>query len=134
MKLQELSRLLSCQRKPPLIPLLATPAVPPFPFKTPANYHRSLHRNKEIIIYMRGIAALFRAKNKFSSVYPVKTSWVATLTPKKVKDDGFEKKEEMKNEEVDPIVTFSKLPPVPPVLGPIVLLSLWETWSTPDEN
>ncbi|KAK9067965.1 hypothetical protein SSX86_012076 [Deinandra increscens subsp. villosa] len=83
---------------------------------------------------MRGIAVLLRAKNKFNSISPVKTSWVGTLTPKKIKDDGFEKKEEMKKVEVDPIVTFSKLPPVPPVLGPLVLLSLWETWSTRDEN
>ncbi|KAJ0482710.1 hypothetical protein HanIR_Chr13g0656921 [Helianthus annuus] len=83
---------------------------------------------------MRGTAALSRAKNTINNINPVKPSWVATLTPKKVKDDGFEKTQEMKKEEVDPIVTFSKPPPVPPVLGPLVLLSLWETWSTRDDN
>ncbi|KAM0069930.1 hypothetical protein Hdeb2414_s0001g00007331 [Helianthus debilis subsp. tardiflorus] len=95
---------------------------------------RFLQRNKETTTYMRGTAALSRAKNTFNNINPVKPSWVATLTPKKVKDDGFEKTQEMKKEEVDPIVTFSKPPPVPPVLGPLVLLSLWETWSTRDDN
>ncbi|KAI3689512.1 hypothetical protein L2E82_47472 [Cichorium intybus] len=82
---------------------------------------------------MRAIRALLRGNSAFNRIYPLKTSWVATVTPKKVKDDSFERKEEMKKE-VDPIVTFSKPPPVPPVLGPLVLYSLWETWSTPDEN
>ncbi|KAK1419133.1 hypothetical protein QVD17_28291 [Tagetes erecta] len=95
---------------------------------------RTFHRNKKTTTYMRGIAALSQAKNKLNTIYPLKTSWVATLTPKKIKDDGFENKEQMKKEEIDPIVTFSKPPPVPPVLGPLVLLSLWETWSTPDEK
>ncbi|KAL4565494.1 hypothetical protein LXL04_029592 [Taraxacum kok-saghyz] len=84
---------------------------------------------------MRGISTLLRESSKFNKIYPVKaSSWVATVTPKKVKDDGFEKKEEMKKEEIDPIVTFSKPPPVPPVLGPLVFFSLWETWSTRDDN
>ncbi|CAH1453632.1 unnamed protein product [Lactuca virosa] len=83
---------------------------------------------------MRGITALLRGNSKLNRIYPVKASWVATVTPKKVKDDVFEKKEEMKKEEVDPIVTFSKPPPMPPVLGPLVLFSLWETWSAPDDK
>ncbi|XP_071730712.1 uncharacterized protein [Rutidosis leptorrhynchoides] len=82
---------------------------------------------------MRGITALSHARNTFNSICPVKTSWVATVTPKKVNDDNFAK-EKMKKVEVDPIVTFSKPPPVPPVLGPLVLLSLWETWSTSDDK
>ncbi|GKA90209.1 hypothetical protein Tco_0812079 [Tanacetum coccineum] len=83
---------------------------------------------------MRDIAAILRAKNNLKNIYPVKTSWVATLTPKKVKEDGFEKNAQMKKEEVDPIVTFSKPPPVPPVLGPLVLFSLWEAWSAHDDK
>lgn len=59
---------------------------------------------------------------------------VNTLTPKKVKDDVFETNKQMKEEEVDPIVTFSKPPPLPPVIGPVVLLSLWQTWSTTDDK
>ncbi|KAL8238828.1 hypothetical protein R6Q59_015402 [Mikania micrantha] len=94
---------------------------------------RFLQTNKETTTYMRVISAFFRTKSKSKNIYPVKTSWVATLTPKKVKDDGFGKKEHMKKE-VEPVVTFGKPPPVPPVLGPLVLLSLWETWSTPDEK
>lgn len=104
--------------------------------ETPAHDHRLLERNKEKerTIRMRGITSLLRGNSKLNRIYPVRASWVATVTPKKVNDDGFEKKEEMKKEEVDPIVTFSKPPPMPPVLGPLVLFSLWETWSTPDDK
>ncbi|KAI3691804.1 hypothetical protein L6452_31606 [Arctium lappa] len=84
---------------------------------------------------MRGTAALLPVKNKFIRMHPVNASRVASLTPKKkLEDDDFEKKEEMKKEEADPIVTFSKPPPIPPVLGPLVLLSLWETWSDDNEK
>lgn len=38
------------------------------------------------------------------------------------------------NERIDPIVVFSKPPPVPPVLGPLVVLSLLETWWSHDSN
>ena len=36
------------------------------------------------------------------------------------------------NEKMDPIVAFSRPPPLPPVFGPLIALSLFEMWSTHD--
>jgi hypothetical protein len=33
---------------------------------------------------------------------------------------------------MDPIVAFSKPPPLPPVFGPLIALSLFEMWSSHD--
>ncbi|OAY56459.1 uncharacterized protein LOC110608657 [Manihot esculenta] len=86
---------------------------------------------------MRGIAALsLPAKYKFKQVYPVAGSWgtVATSTPKKqeINDSGGGRR--VLNEKTDPIVAFSRPPPLPPVLGPLMALSLFEMWSSHDSG
>ncbi|KAH7513888.1 uncharacterized protein LOC107430187 [Ziziphus jujuba] len=86
---------------------------------------------------MRGIAALTPAKNKFKQIYPLKGSWgnAATSTPKKQRNNepGEERGPVTKEKDV-PVVAFSRPPPLPPVVGPLVLLSLLETWSGRDGN
>lgn len=37
-------------------------------------------------------------------------------------------------EKVDPIVAFSKPPPVPPVIGPLVVLSLLDSYFSRDSD
>lgn len=37
-------------------------------------------------------------------------------------------------EKADPIAAFSKPPPLPPLLGPLAVLSLLETYLSPDGN
>ncbi|KAL6651254.1 hypothetical protein ACP70R_010179 [Stipagrostis hirtigluma subsp. patula] len=39
-----------------------------------------------------------------------------------------------KDENVEPLVAFGRPPPVPPVLGPLVVLSLFEMSSGDDDN
>lgn len=80
---------------------------------------------------MRGASAILPAANKFKTVYPIADSWVATLTPKKQWNS---KGEQMTKEKVDAINAFSKPPPIPPVVGPLVVLSLFEAWSSRDNN
>ncbi|OIW11100.1 hypothetical protein TanjilG_22907 [Lupinus angustifolius] len=53
---------------------------------------------------------------------------LATLTPKKQENNEFSEMGLATKEIVDPVVAFSKPPPLPPVLGPLVALSLLETW------
>lgn len=61
---------------------------------------------------------------------------VTTTTPKERGNNHGRLREEgnVTKEKVDPIVTFSKPPPVPPVFGPLVALSVFETWYSRDSN
>ncbi|XP_059642901.1 uncharacterized protein LOC132284790 [Cornus florida] len=84
---------------------------------------------------MRGTAALLPAKNIFKQIHPTKRTWgiVATSTPKKQENNDVGEGH-VTVDKADPIVAFSKPPPLPPVLGPIVVLSLFETWSSRDSS
>ncbi|XVF52957.1 hypothetical protein PTKIN_Ptkin05aG0059600 [Pterospermum kingtungense] len=84
---------------------------------------------------MRGSTTLLPAKYKFKKLYPMAGSWgtVATSTPKKQENDDFKEGQgSVSNDRTEPIVAFSKPPPQPPILGPLVALSLLETWSRRD--
>ncbi|KAK7860756.1 hypothetical protein CFP56_033175 [Quercus suber] len=61
-------------------------------------------------------------------------STVATSTPKKRGNNNSGEEGPVTKEKNDPIVAFSRPPPLPPVLGPLVALSLLETWSSRDSN
>ncbi|KAK6263150.1 hypothetical protein QUC31_008966 [Theobroma cacao] len=60
------------------------------------------------------------------------TRTVAASTPRKSENNDSEKGEFVSNDQTKPIVAFSKPPPQPPLLGPLVALSLLETWSRRD--
>ncbi|XP_004511564.1 uncharacterized protein [Cicer arietinum] len=76
------------------------------------------------------------AKNRFMPMYPVNGSQgiLATSTPKN------QEKNEMElatKEMIDPIVAYSRPPRLPPVIGPLVALSLldtWWNWSSDDDG
>ncbi|KAK4728791.1 hypothetical protein R3W88_021779 [Solanum pinnatisectum] len=71
--------------------------------------------------------------SKFKNIFPSGSRIVGTMTPKKqANDDAGEA--QMKAENIEPLVAFSRPPPVPPFLGPLVALSLLESWSTRDSN
>lgn len=55
---------------------------------------------------------------------------MSTSTPnKKEANKEFDQGEQLVTKEnIDPIVTFSRPPPFPPVLGPLVAFTLLETW------
>ncbi|CBI34376.3 hypothetical protein AAG906_034028 [Vitis piasezkii] len=85
---------------------------------------------------MRGTAALLPAKNKLKQIYPPKGTWgsASTSTLKREGNNDFREQGTITNEKIDPIVAFSKPPPLPPVLGPLVALSLLEAWWSRDSN
>ncbi|KAB2608659.1 hypothetical protein D8674_011827 [Pyrus ussuriensis x Pyrus communis] len=85
---------------------------------------------------MRGITALSPSKIKFKRLYPIKGSWgtLASSTPKKLGNYDNAEGETVTKEKTEPMVAFSRPPPLPPVFGPLLLLSLLETWSSRDSN
>ncbi|KAH6777544.1 hypothetical protein C2S52_006991 [Perilla frutescens var. hirtella] len=79
------------------------------------------------------IASSRQLATKIRPIYSSKGRWVGTMSPRKqTNEDGggacIEK------EKVEPIVTFSRPPPLPPVLGPLVAISMLESWNTKDNN
>ncbi|KAK2425938.1 hypothetical protein QL285_024664 [Trifolium repens] len=80
---------------------------------------------------MRGLVALLlRAENSFKLMYPVNGSRgiLATSTPKKQEKNESGEMGLANKDVADPIVAFSRPPPLPPVIGPLVALSLLDTW------
>ncbi|KAK4338455.1 hypothetical protein RND71_042942 [Anisodus tanguticus] len=70
---------------------------------------------------------------KFRTMFPSGRRFVGTMTPKKqANDDAGEA--QMKAENIEPLVAFSRPPPMPPFLGPLVALSLLGSWSKRDSN
>ncbi|EXB37306.1 Beta-carotene 3-hydroxylase [Morus notabilis] len=59
---------------------------------------------------------------------------VATTTSKKQGMDVSLEEGTATKEKADPIVAFSRPPPLPPFLGPLIALSLLESWSSHDGN
>lgn len=79
---------------------------------------------------MRGTALSFPTKIKFKQIYPLAKSWgtVSTTTPKKLENKESQGGTISPAEKTEqPLVAFSKPPPLPPFLGPLVALSLLET-------
>ncbi|KAK3429234.1 hypothetical protein EUGRSUZ_E00650 [Eucalyptus grandis] len=83
---------------------------------------------------MHGPALLSPAKSALKQINCIKGSWgiLTSSTPLKrgKSDSGMPDP----REKTEPIVAFSRPPPMPPVLGPLVLLSLFETWNSRDGN
>ncbi|WJX54870.1 hypothetical protein P8452_40704 [Trifolium repens] len=80
---------------------------------------------------MRGLVALLlRAENSFKLMYPVNGSRgiLATSTPKKQENNESGEMGLATKDMADPIVAYSRPPPLPPVIGPLVALSLLDTW------
>ncbi|CAL0311410.1 unnamed protein product [Lupinus luteus] len=79
---------------------------------------------------MRGIGALLLSKYRLKLLYQEKASAgkLTTSTRKNQENNEFSKMRLTTKETVDPVVAFSKPPPPPPVLGPLVALSLLQTW------
>ncbi|CAN4077677.1 unnamed protein product [Withania somnifera] len=82
---------------------------------------------------------MIRTKNlvptitKFRTMFPSGSRIVGTMIPKKqANDDAGEA--QMKAENVQPLVAFSRPPPIPPFLGPLVALSLLESWLKRDSK
>ncbi|WJX60283.1 hypothetical protein P8452_45509 [Trifolium repens] len=76
------------------------------------------------------VTLLLRAKNSFKLMYPVNGSRgiLATSTPKKQEKNESGEMGLATKDMADPIVAYSRPPPLPPVLGPLVALSLLDTW------
>ncbi|KAJ7944956.1 hypothetical protein O6P43_034270 [Quillaja saponaria] len=83
---------------------------------------------------MRGAATILSVKNKFKQICPVKGSWgiMATSTPKKPENSNSGEGGLITTDKTNPIVTFSRPPPLPLVLGPLAVFSLLETSSSND--
>ncbi|GAA0186735.1 hypothetical protein LIER_34023 [Lithospermum erythrorhizon] len=66
---------------------------------------------------------------------PSEARWVGTMIPRKQANDDTSEFHFGK-EETEPVVAFSRPPPIPPYLGlgPLVVLSLFDAWSKRDKN
>ncbi|KAI9108418.1 hypothetical protein K1719_020609 [Acacia pycnantha] len=86
---------------------------------------------------MRGLV-LFAAKKKFKQISKLKGSEpcgvMASSPPKKQANNEFSEEKPITKENIDPVVTFMRPPPFPPVLGPLVALTLLETWFNGDTD
>ncbi|PRQ17609.1 hypothetical protein RchiOBHm_Chr7g0196851 [Rosa chinensis] len=86
---------------------------------------------------MRGVAALSPVKNRFKQIHPIKGSWgtVVTSTSNKQGNSNYGEAGLVTKEKTDPIVVFSRPPPLPPVIGPLLVLSLLEaSWSRNNDD
>ncbi|KAK2664134.1 hypothetical protein Ddye_002708 [Dipteronia dyeriana] len=83
---------------------------------------------------MRGSSALIPAKHRPKQIYTIAESWgkLATSTPKRHPNNDATEGEPITKVKAEPIVAYSKPPPLPPVIGPLVALSLLETLSSHD--
>ncbi|KAG2318547.1 hypothetical protein Bca4012_055243 [Brassica carinata] len=61
---------------------------------------------------------------------------VRTITPKKLGNMNNSQRETMKKTEetVEPMVAFSRPPPFTPFVGPLLVYSLFQSWSSRDED
>ncbi|KAG8375002.1 hypothetical protein BUALT_Bualt10G0054200 [Buddleja alternifolia] len=82
---------------------------------------------------MRGTACLRPLANKFRPAQSSRGSWVGTITPRiQTNEDAGEALVE--KEKAEPIVAFSRPPPLPPFIGPLVALSMLDSWTKGDNN
>ncbi|RDX73572.1 hypothetical protein CR513_46798, partial [Mucuna pruriens] len=73
---------------------------------------------------------LLSAKCRFRQMYSMNGSrgLLGTSTPNKQENNEAGETGLATKEMIDTIVAFSRSPPLPPVIGPLVVLSLLETW------
>ncbi|XP_010541147.1 PREDICTED: uncharacterized protein LOC104814669 [Tarenaya hassleriana] len=90
---------------------------------------------------MRRCPVLYPATYKVKPIFSVPRSngggkVVGTVMPKKHGNEGIKEEGSMKKtEEIsDPAVAFSRPPPLPPFIGPLLALSILETCSSRDED
>ncbi|KAL1569107.1 hypothetical protein AAHA92_00624 [Salvia divinorum] len=78
------------------------------------------------------IASTRALATQFRPIYSSKGRWAGTMTPRKqVNEDGGEGIEKGNSES---IVTFSRRPPLPPVLGSLVAISVLESLNKADNK
>ncbi|KAF8027655.1 hypothetical protein BT93_E0535 [Corymbia citriodora subsp. variegata] len=82
---------------------------------------------------MRGPALLSPAKSTLKQINCFKGSWGILTSSTPLKQGKSNSGMPDSGEKTEPIVAFSRPPPLPPVLGPLVLLSLFE-WNSRDGN
>ncbi|CDY63420.1 hypothetical protein HID58_041537 [Brassica napus] len=85
---------------------------------------------------MRRFPALI---NNLKPIFPASGSngkVVRTIVPKKPGNESNGERETMKKieESVEPLVAFSRPPPFAPFIGPLVMYSLLQAWSSRDED
>lgn len=72
-------------------------------------------------------------KNSFGNNVIMSFGTVGTMMPRRqVNDDAWGGRVEKENH--DPVVAFSRPPPLSPFIGPLVALSLLQSWSKRDGN
>ncbi|KAK6129978.1 hypothetical protein DH2020_036260 [Rehmannia glutinosa] len=71
--------------------------------------------------------------SKLKPICSSKGRWVGTMTPRKQTNDNNAGEAHME-EKAEPIVAFSRPPPLSPFLGPLVALSMLESWNKRDNN
>ncbi|ESQ55003.1 hypothetical protein EUTSA_v10026690mg [Eutrema salsugineum] len=85
---------------------------------------------------MRRFLALI---DKLKPIFPVSGSngkVVRTIVPKKLVNENNSERETMKKieETVEPMIAFSRPPPFSPFVGPVLIYSLLQSWSSRDED
>ncbi|XP_012834294.1 PREDICTED: uncharacterized protein LOC105955136 [Erythranthe guttata] len=80
------------------------------------------------------MTASFRAlSSKFRPVYSSKGRWAGTVTPRKLANDN-PSEARFAKEESEPKVAFARPPLLPPLLGPLVALSVMQSSTKWDNN
>ncbi|XP_072963088.1 uncharacterized protein [Typha angustifolia] len=89
---------------------------------------------KEQRMLVRGTNKL-PVKNIIKQIGPMTGTWrmMTVSTPQKHEKDKVEELGRIMNENVEPLIAFSK-PPLPPVLGPLLIFSLLEMSTDGDGN
>ncbi|VFQ68029.1 unnamed protein product [Cuscuta campestris] len=78
---------------------------------------------------MREAARLLFAVEKLRPTHQLKGRWVGTMMPRRQESDdrgggGEGGRGQIGKENHDPVAAFSSPPPIPPFMGPLVVLSL----------
>ncbi|KAL1219637.1 hypothetical protein V5N11_007228 [Cardamine amara subsp. amara] len=76
---------------------------------------------------------------KLKPIFPVSGpngKVVRTIVPKKLGNENHSERETIKKieETVEPLVAFSRPPPFSPFIGPLLMYSLFQSWSSRDED
>jgi hypothetical protein len=71
---------------------------------------------------------IIETKFCFEMIFCIDIGILATSTPKKQEKNESGEMGLANKDVADPIVAFSRPPPLPPVIGPLVALSLLDTW------
>ncbi|KAL3818031.1 hypothetical protein ACJIZ3_003936 [Penstemon smallii] len=80
---------------------------------------------------MRGTASLRAILRELKPTYSSKGRWVGTMTPRKQTNDNANEAH-IEKDKAQPIAAFSRPPPFHPFLGPLVALSMLESWTKRD--